>query len=455
MSQARPIWLWLFWALAAAGFIAVLTINLPGQLSVDSVLQLYEGRNNHQMTFNPWIMSWMLGLADAVFRGTGLFVALNAALLFAALAMLPLLRGTRAGPRALVALAFVLITPQIVNFQGIVWKDVLFANLTVAGFVVLGLGLVRRDRPDLRWGALAAAVLMLAVAGLVRQNGLIAAPLAALACGIGEGRRLGWRRGLVLGAGGFVAIVALAFLLGAAIRPGSSELKTTDVGLRVLRHYDIAGAVSRDPSLDLGPIPPQRQAVIRALAPAIFSPERVDTLDSSRDLTRALWQTPKAALAQAWGNMVLHRPGLYVSHRITVFRQVFLTPDIARCGPVTIGVDGPAQIRQALGLTAETSRNAGFLRAYQQAFHGTPLFSHLTYAILALAVLGALATRREAADLAVMGLMLAGLGFAASFFLISIACDYRYLYMLDLAALAGLVYWALDPPPLKFKRRAS
>ena len=54
-----------------------------------------------------------------------------------------------------------------------------------------------------------------------------------------------------------------------------------------------------------------------------------------------------------------------------------------------------------------------------------------------------------------MGLLLSGLGFTASFFLISIACDYRYLYMLDLATLVALVYWALDPPPLKFKASSS
>jgi hypothetical protein len=34
----------------------------------------------------------------------------------------------------------------------------------------------------------------------------------------------------------------------------------------------------------------------------------------------------------------------------------------------------------------------------------------------------------------------------SSFFIISIACDYRYLYFTDLAALAGLIYAAVDPP---------
>ncbi len=43
-------------------------------------------------------------------------------------------------------------------------------------------------------------------------------------------------------------------------------------------------------------------------------------------------------------------------------------------------------------------------------------------------------------------------GFASSFFVISIACDYRYLYFTDIAAMAGLVYAAVDPT--FFGRRA-
>jgi len=41
--------------------------------------------------------------------------------------------------------------------------------------------------------------------------------------------------------------------------------------------------------------------------------------------------------------------------------------------------------------------------------------------------------------------MLAGaFAFTTSFFAISIACDYRYLYALDLSALAVLLYLACD-----------
>jgi hypothetical protein len=47
---------------------------------------------------------------------------------------------------------------------------------------------------------------------------------------------------------------------------------------------------------------------------------------------------------------------------------------------------------------------------------------------------------RSGADLAVAGLLASALVFAASFFVVSVACDYRYLYFLDLTALAGALY---------------
>jgi hypothetical protein len=53
--------------------------------------------------------------------------------------------------------------------------------------------------------------------------------------------------------------------------------------------------------------------------------------------------------------------------------------------------------------------------------------------------------RRRPADVAVAGLLLGALMFTATFVVLSIACDYRYLYALDLAAITGSLYVALDP----------
>jgi len=48
--------------------------------------------------------------------------------------------------------------------------------------------------------------------------------------------------------------------------------------------------------------------------------------------------------------------------------------------------------------------------------------------------------RRDPADTVVAGLLAGALLFALSFFFISIACDYRYLFFLDLAAMAAALY---------------
>jgi hypothetical protein len=70
----------------------------------------------------------------------------------------------------------------------------------------------------------------------------------------------------------------------------------------------------------------------------------------------------------------------------------------------------------------------------------TPVYSHAAYAGLAVLLLGLLLWRRRAPDFAIAGLLGAALSFVASFAVISIACDYRYLYAIDVAAIAAAIY---------------
>ncbi len=54
---------------------------------------------------------------------------------------------------------------------------------------------------------------------------------------------------------------------------------------------------------------------------------------------------------------------------------------------------------------------------------------------------------------AVAGLLVSALAFVATFFIISVACDYRYLYFLDVAAMGAAVYVAADPSGFRLRRR--
>ena len=95
-----------------------------------------------------------------------------------------------------------------------------------------------------------------------------------------------------------------------------------------------------------------------------------------------------------------------------------------------------------LGLDERYSDTDDAVFNYAHAFFHTPVFQHLAWALLAAALLVPLLIRRRPEDLAVAGLLAAALTFAATFFAITIACDYRYLYFLDLSAIAGAIYVA-------------
>ncbi|MBS0359765.1 MAG: hypothetical protein JSR98_00175 [Proteobacteria bacterium] len=217
----------------------------------------------------------------------------------------------------------------------------------------------------------------------------------------------------------------------------------------ILEHYDIVGAKVRSPRLkfkEIAKADPAAADLLERQAGGVYSAQRVDTLDADDTYRRTLWHVPDAAMNAQWRRIVLHYPAAYLRHRLGVFHWTFLTPDLQRCLPVTVGVSGPeAMVRDLAVQTGVDPQDAG-VGNYARAFYGTPVFSHLTWALVAVAMIGWLLRRRDPADWAMVGLMGGALVFTASFFVISVACDYRYLYLLDIAAMTGALYVALDPP---------
>lgn len=430
------------------GLLAMLGANLPGHLSVDSVIQLYEGRIGVRQTWAPAIMSWLLGRFDDLAPGAGLYVTASGLLLAASLIALRDLRPRTSWAGPVIAL-LVVLTPTFMVYQAIVWKDVLFANLSVAGFVCLAHAARCWPRLRGRLAGLAGAMVFLALAALARQNGLVVVLVAAsVAAWTARGR--GLRSSAAWGLGFLAATMLLAQAVGAAVQPPGSKIATDrDIGLRILRHYDIVGAVAHDPGLRLGVIAgvaPRTERLALEVGPRVYSPVRIEDLGREPALMQAFWRLPDDVVASQWRKILVERPMAYLAHRAETFQWVFLTPKIELCLPWHVGIDGPPDLLRKLAIPAETEPQDIRVGDYARRFVHTPLYNHLTYAVLALAVAGVLLLRRDPADIAMAGLMLAGLGFAASFFVISVACDYRYLYMLDLAALTGLVYLALDPP---------
>lgn len=437
---------WAYGVVMAGAFGLMLRLNLPGHLSVDSVLALHEGRFHARETWNPAIYGWLLGQFDSVHRGTALAVVASGLLLFGGWWAMAALRPRVSWLAPLVALGAAAL-PQVIIYPAIVWKDVWFADAAIAGFVVLALAL-NSSGAVASWAWLALAAVLFAAAGLFRQNGLVLAPFAALAITWAGWGRSG--RGALAAAGLWLAAVAAATLALSAYaqpqgagRPDSAGSR----GLRILQTYDVVGAAARTPLplTHIDRVDPRLDDEIRRAAVQDYSPERVDTLDFDDHTAQALRRVRNETIQAEWLDLLREHPGVYLKVRAEVFRWVFATPVIDRCLPIHVGVDGPPKALKDLGMPPRTTHNDIRLYNYMTWFLDTPAYTHVTYAIVALVVGVLLLLRRDPADLAMAAFMAGALAFVASFFVISIACDYRYLYLIDLAAITGVIYLALDP----------
>jgi hypothetical protein len=441
-SSAWATWRWVL----IVGFAIIAAANLPGHLPLDSATGLWEGRHHVRMSWGPRMYSAILGFFDRIVPGTGLYMVTSMALTALSWAALPLVRQRViwTGPLAL-SLAFTL--PQILIYQGTVWRDVLFANLTVAAFVALALAARFWATPQRCWPLLALGVACLAMGALVRQNGGIVIAPWALALGwiAAHGR---WGRGLVAGVAGLAAPLVLALVFNALNPVQEAPGESHAIGPRLLAHYDVGAAITEDPNRPLPHLQADRPlslVVLRRELPGVWSPTRIDTLDWTPSVRRALWRFKAESWEAEWRAMIIADPAGYLRRRLEVFRWVFLTPQLDRCAPLHLGVSGLPHVEKELNLVDGPTLQDAQLYAYAARWFATPFYSHLTYALLAAAVAVFLLLRRETGDIAIAGLMVASLGFTATFLLVSIACDYRYLYALDLAAITGALYVAADP----------
>jgi hypothetical protein len=446
-------------ALAALGIglVVSLVMNLPGHMSYDSVLQLAQGRSGVYNNWHPPVMAWLLGVFDGLVRGTALFVLFNSLLLYGALALLvcaPARSTWIAAPLLIVWAAI----PNGLIYPGIVWKDVLFAATALGGFT--GLVLTARLWPRRRWRfvAIVGSFLLLSLAALTRQNGLVVLPAAAVALGW-IAARSGHHKPIhsaiayaLLPLGGAILVMLAA---NAGLQTRSDGEPSTIYELEDLQAYDLAAALQAKPDLELGRLKtanPTLERLLRTRAAPLYTPERLDAISGMPELDKALFDTPIQDVSGQWRQLVLGHPWLYLKIRARDFFWVLATPDIDVCLPFFDGVSGPEPWVTRLGLKNRERPQDLALKAWGEPWSHSPLSSHLLYLAVDAMLLGLLLIRRRTTDIAIAGLLAAALLFVATFFLISVACDYRYLYFLDVAAIAAGVYVVADPSDLRLRR---
>ena len=267
--------------------VYVIDLNWPGHLSVDSLIQVEEGRTGVIKSYNPIFITIVFGKL-AQLGGSPLLIICATLMLAAAVwGLLP--PADRFGLPALAVLASALCAPVLVIYPAIVWKDVWFAHAALLGFA-----LIARRRRFTGWVADAGCVLLFAMAMLSRQTGGIVAVIGMAT--------LAWARhrdqvcdqdqpraffGLLKRAAVYlIALFTVALGLAAAARLMVQSVSAGEVstGLRLLLMFDIAGMVTRQSAPDLTVLAAfgVDTALLAQAARATFSAERIDALDFTK-----------------------------------------------------------------------------------------------------------------------------------------------------------------------------
>jgi hypothetical protein len=444
-------------AILIAGAASSLAVNYPGHMEFDGIMQMAEGHTGIYGNWHPPVMSWLLGISEAVRGDAWLFVLFDTLMAFGALlSLLWLVEKPRAPAIAMALICAAL--PQFFLFGAIVWKDVLFANALLAGFVFLAHAAARWNRRGVRFACLAGAAIFIALAVLARQSGAVVLPCAAVATGLIAAQKNSAWKSLFYGIGFLAAGAFLCLGANGLLQLRASNALGPIEEFEDLELYDLGGMLQQHRDLPMPILAREAPAMERALrenGPKLYTPAMHDPLTDPPAI-HSLIVASVDAVRRQWIASVRAYPGLYLSVRAADFNWLFFSQHPDRCLTYTLGVDGPAAQMKMLKLPRRyDSRDTWLEENYAEPLIGTPAFSHPFFTLIAAVSLILLLWRRRPADLALAAMLAAAMLYAATYFIIAVACQYRYLFALDTSALAALFYLSMDWPELSERTRRS
>jgi hypothetical protein len=388
-------------------------------------------------------MALLLGISDKLVRGTGLYIyVFNIwSWLLASVLFIDHLR-IRLWAKLTLLCAFVFF-PITFLYVGIVWKDILFSNFAILGFVLLHIA------TQSRWRSALCIVGLVCVAwsSTVRQQGFI---LYAPACVIGFPvlydllrTRFPYPKCMVTAAC-LLIFIATTFATNQIIRAWAKEPPRPYIFATVdpLMAFDIAGMIANNAKLDFKYFVNAGidTATLRLRIKQTYSPERKESLTVGErpHFYDLLSQINQSTLHKEWWRMLRESPWSYVRHRTKVFAWHLGLYDIGKCLPYHVGISpDPAELVTALGVDLNPNPLGNtWLRAF--GGHFLPWFRPIYFVIAGLCLMGYAMWRRQEVRV-VVPLQAASFLYVASFWLIGVACDFRYMYLNVLAAMFSLV----------------
>jgi hypothetical protein len=421
-------------AILFLGWTAFLIYAYPGQVTWDGVAQLLEARTGVFTDAQPPANAALWTASEFVLAGTfGMLVIQSVS--FLAGAYLVLRRTFTARGAAGAAIAILLFPPVLVPLA-VVGKE-----STMAGFLMLGIGLLLTARRRTRIVGLVA----IAVASAVRYEACIATlPVVLLSFrwpGLAGVKRY------AVSMTTWLAVTACAFGYNAcATDHEMSPWRSTTAVYDIVGTLDFVDHTLPDAELErlLAGTDLQVHHDIHATARAVY--DRRDYIRIISDDKRGLWRlplfghasAPKAqldALARAWREIVTTYPGAYLKHRLAVMKQeLFLGKPR---GPIITSTRDftDQNLARGMGLaTGWSTLQITLTRWFASLSKHTPLFVPWIYVAIALALLPLARRQRD-----VLVILLSGLALELAQLFTAVARNYAYSAWVVACACIGVV----------------
>jgi hypothetical protein len=416
---------------AFTGFILTVLTFYPGFLTKDSFDQYLQARTFRFTAWHPPMMALVWSAADAVWPGPQLMLLLQALGYWGGVyGLLRALSPSRSV--VLVAIGALLCSPAILNYIGVVWKDV---QLAAVWSFVLGCAFALRMRGKPPGVAATAGLLALVVYGaLVRFNsGLVAGPLVLYVL-TGRARLVGlWST-----AAAYLWVAVLVAGLSQGVNRALEATHTQVV--EALMTFDLTGVAISENGSNPFPFPlepGQLDALARCYGDGAFQNPLV--WGDCRSLFEKVKEVAVAdpwAMRSAWASAVLHDPAAYLSHRFRHFAY-FLAPTRS----IASDTFWVSEIRpNPYGVYAEKLFPYPLLQAYVRFFSSTILFRPATWLAASLLLLAYAAGFRkddETSRFATTCALIAA-AYLMTYLPFGVAYDFRYAYLAIVTTTFGL-----------------
>jgi hypothetical protein len=436
-------------------FAVVAVATAPGIYSPDSLGQLLEAQRGVYQDGHPPLMA---GLWSLLLRVSGTAVSLywlHLGLLLSSFVLFALALRRSGLPGAVWLLLPVACSPAILNFIGVLWKDVGLAVSLAFCFACVALSRAARA------GQITTLLVVLVVSFYavgVRHNAAPALlPLLWLSL-LSFFERPGWRRSVIMGT---LAITGTTLLLAGGGLVSYQFLGAKRIHLeQAIQLYDLAG-ISVITGTDVIPDEAKRANFSSVALRGAYSPSSSSSLifrpDPATLPPLQLTENPEhlTIFRQAWEHAIINHPWAYLSHRGAVFASLlgigrrtpfFATVDYRQHATIfDAGVDvlGDPAVknidvgRPFLGQRLAASVLMAFInwtQAHTYLFFGWPWLLVLAATFGTAIVL----RRRPMAEVAI-GLSASGFLYLLPYFFVAPGSDFRYLYWSIVAANLSIV----------------